>query len=341
MKRALALLAMAVAVTASAQDKPRAEERVDLPIAPTEIQVIPSRVSQQAPDAGGKPTAGDKVILLVKPSAEMGEGAVPNGIADKLEKGSVEWGGGRILAWKPYDSATGAITLVWTSYTPGKVEIQSVPFTNGGRLVFATPVKEVEFGSVGGDKSKDDIYEPESVRLPTWVMVLLALVSLGLVLALIHFLLERHRKKKAERDALASAPKVLTPHEAFEKVRAETLARKYIDQGKFKPHYFAISEAAKKFLGASYYFDAEERTTRELLRELEQVGMSVELVDRWEKLFDEMDIVKFTDQVPELEAARSIADRLAEVVLVSWTRSPAARELIERQKAERLKEGRK
>jgi hypothetical protein len=186
---------------------------------------------------------------------------------------------------------------------------------------------------VGGDKMKDDIYEPTALGLPLWVWILIALLVLALVLLALRAAMLWNQRRKARKEELENAPRILTPIEEFEKVRRETEAQGLVEKGTYKPHYFALSDAAKRFLGKSYRFDAEERTTRELLVELERMGMGVDLIDQWERVFDDMDVVKFTDQVPPLEMARAIAGRLSQVVTLSYAKSPFARELLAQQQA--------
>lgn len=299
------------------------------------LQSVPTEISVRVGKSGhGKASAGDVVVLTVKPGAELGQGATPIESA-KLEKGPVEWGDGRILWWKPFDEKTGAITIGVTTYKPSpNFKIKAIPFYRDSKAIFATEPKEVEFTAVGGDKMKDDIYEPSRVDLPLWVWILIALLSLGLALGAIKALSDWNKRRRSKLEELANAPRVLTPIEEFEKVRRETDSKAHVERANFKPHYFALSDGAKRFLARAWRFDAEERTTRELLYELERLGMKVDLIDKWERLFDEMDVVKFTDQAPETEHARSLAGRLSQVVSASYAESPMMREILAQQQAE-------
>jgi hypothetical protein len=82
------------------------------------------------------------------------------------------------------------------------------------------------------------------------------------------------------------------------------------------------------FWGRSFRFDAEERTTRELVRELESLGLSQEIAQKWASLFEEMDITKFTDQTPEYNAALSLSARLSQLVSTTYRVSPVGREAV-------------
>lgn len=289
-----------------------------LPKAPTEIQVHTGKF--------GKPTVGDVIELTIKPPTE--DLAAEPAIAEKLKAEPVEWGAGRIIWWKASEPQSGEIKLGLTTYKTGTYEIAPVPFIKDGKPVFASQPKTVQVEAVGGDKAKDEIYPPQSVGFPQWVWIVLGLFTLALVLGGLWWLKKWSEKRKGALEELARAPRVFTPLEEFEKTRAETEQKKLVESAKFKPHYFALSDASKRFFGRSFRFDAEERTTRELIRELEGLGLSNELVAKWEKIFDEMDVTKFTDQTPESNAALSLSARLSQLVAATYRLSPVAREAI-------------
>lgn len=302
-----------------------------VPVVSTEVIVHPSKVATAEGDT--KPSAGDLIEIKITPPAELADGAVPTSLVEKFQQGPVEWNDGRLLWWRPYDSKTGAIIVGATSYTPGKFEIKAIPFSKGEKQVFTSMPKTLEFKSIGGDKMKDEIYPPLAPGLPVWIIVAIGLFALALVLGLIWLVANWSKKRKAKFSDLANAPAILTAREEFERVRSETESKGFLSKLNYKPHYFALSEAAKKFLGKSYRFDAEERTTRELIGELEQLGMSSEIIKQWQKIFDEMDIVKFTDQTPETLVASSLGERLSQIVAMSWSKSPAAHELMLQQQS--------
>jgi hypothetical protein len=288
---------------------------LQLPQVPTTIKIQTGKF--------GTPSVGDIIELTVTPDGDLSNNAEP-AMAEQLKAAPVEHGDSRILWWKRGNG--NAIIIGLTSYKTGKFQISPISFVRNGKAVFTSQPQEVEFAAIGGDKSKDDIYAPEAVGFPRWVWVLIGLAALGLVVGALWWLARWNQKRKAERVAAARVPKVLTPIEEFEKLRSEVETKQYVDKGVFKPHYFALSEAAKRFLGKAYRFDAEERTTRELLRELESLSMSPESIGEWGAIFDEMDIVKFTDRSPQREVARSLSERLSRLVAASYRSSPVARE---------------
>lgn len=287
-----------------------------LPKAPTDLQVV-GKVA--------KPTAGDIVELTIRPPTE--DSTAQPAMVEELKNEPYKWGDGRILWWKAADPETGDIKVGLTTYKPGVFAIAPIPFIKDGKAIFASQPLSVEFSSVG-QKGEDEIYPPVAVGFPQWVWVILGLFALALVLGAIWWLKRWSDKRRAAIEEVARAPKILTPIEEFEKLRAEVDQKKYVERATFKPHYFALSDASKRFLGKAFKFDAEERTTRELVRELESLGLSDELIDKWEKVFEEMDVTKFTDQVPEQNAALSLSARLSQLAAMTYRVSPVARQAV-------------
>lgn len=273
-------------------------------------------VQKAMPD---KVTAGDRVELRVifPPGTE---GALPE-FSESLSIAPVVHGDGKLLSWKKTSENEGV--LVWTSYRPGNQNFPPVKFLKDDKVVFATPAQSVAFQTLGGEATaeKDDIYPPMAVPFPKWLVLGSFLIALLLFSAFVWWLVRWSKKRQSENMALAKAPRALTPLEDFEKRKFSIEMKNFLDQEQFKPHYFGFSEAAKKFLARAYRFDAEEKTTRELVQELESIGMSDVLIDGWEKIFEEMDVIKFTDQKPGRDVAASLASRLTDLVRSSYSLS--------------------
>ncbi|MBI2607101.1 MAG: hypothetical protein HYW49_13585 [Deltaproteobacteria bacterium] len=334
---ATAALFFLFAGSVDAQTSPQSQtitgERPAAPRASTTLKIQTIGTAKE----GGNPTAGDVVALEVIPPSDA-QSASP-AFAGELEKAPVEWGSGRVLWWKPYDAATGKILVGLTTYAPGPFEIKPIPFVapSGapgtaplGAPVFETEPRSVEFAQVEPKKEEDDVYPPRPVSLPAWVWVAGSLVGLFSALAALWALSRWNRKKRRLEPARPAVP-LLSPIEEFEKTRRETDHKKFLDAGRFKPHTFTLSDAAKRFLARAYRIAAEEMTTRELkdaLGGLATAGkFSKTLVEQWSAVFDEMDVTKFTDQVPQLDRARDLSARLAALAAATWRASPVAREL--------------
>jgi hypothetical protein len=311
------LLFTQFAASAVAATGPSTEPSAAVAIPPG-TTIVKAGVSVKA-GTSGKPTAGDLIELTVKvPASPELRAAVPS-LADKLKEGPVEWGEGRILSWKASGAEDQPAVVVLTTYKPGKYEIPSIPFVKDGQVLFATAPETIEFFPVEGEKEKDDIFEPQSVKFPTSVWIALGAVSLGLVLGGLWLFSRWHGARKKKAIEQVSAPRVLEPFAELEETCQQIEKQGWVAAGRFKPHYFGLSEAAKRFLGRELRFDAEEKTTRELIGELERCGMQPALLAGWKELFDEMDVTKFTDRDPEKESARNLGARLLEAARKSVT----------------------
>lgn len=287
-----------------------------LPEAQVQVNVV-----QALPE---KVTAGDRVEMRVIFPPNFA-GAEPE-FAETLAHDSVPLGDGRLLAWKKISDTEGV--LVWTAYRAGNQNFAPVKFVKEGKPVFSTPAQSIAFGSLGGQaqQQKDDIYPPMSVGFPAWIVVGIGILTLLVFAVLVWWLVRWSKKRQAERLTLASIPKALSPLEEFEKRKFSVEMKNFLEKEAFKPHYFGLSEAAKKFLARAYRCDAEDKTTRELVSELESIGMSDTLIDSWEKIFEEMDVIKFTDQKPIGSAAGTLSSRLSDLVRASYSLSPAGKE---------------
>ncbi|MBL7715690.1 MAG: tetratricopeptide repeat protein [Bdellovibrionales bacterium] len=139
---------------------------------------------------------------------------------------------------------------------------------------------------------------PVGLPLPTFILAS-GLVVFGLVaLVLSRFLLKVYRKYR-DRPKMV-LPDVPLPEDTvalkkLEQLRAEGLAK----AGKHKAHYFRTSEIMKEYLSSRYEFDARESTSQEILRALEaQNRVPEEKMAELERLFERLDVIKFTDQIP-------------------------------------------
>lgn len=307
-------------------------------------------------------TAGDHVVLEISVPNSYKD-AVPEFIK-KLESGPVEWGAGRILSWKKINGEPVKFLVTLTCYTPGPFEIKPIHFhapdatgLPSGDPLFVSETKSVEFSKIPekkdesglgeklskmvkaapdeepaqGDAEKEaeeDIFPPEKVPLPKWVSVV-AMLFLALIIIGIIKLIADYQKRKSGKTVSGSVAPVLSPIELFEQTRRSVDIKRYVDDAKYKPHYFALSDAAKKFLGSAYHFDAEDKTTRELSSAMEEVGVPESLRTKWSEIMTEMDETKFTDGIPDRERASTLSARISEIAGQSWRLSPEYREQMQ------------
>lgn len=144
---------------------------------------------------------------------------------------------------------------------------------------------------------------PAAVAVP--VGTLLGIVALLLaILAIAYFVIRKLLKNKIRPEKEAKKEVILPEHEEALKALDALMEKRYYEKFLFKQHYFGISEILKHYVARRYNFNAEEKTSRELLRHMEiEIGIKDQILDDLETLFEKLDWVKFTDHVPDsLEA---------------------------------------
>jgi len=147
------------------------------------------------------------------------------------------------------------------------------------------------------------LVSPRGLGLPLWLLqlgVLFGMLMGGGLLGLLLFFGIRwwrgRRKLEKYESPLSLDEKALRDLRVIEEKR-------FLIKGDFKEHYFGVSEVVKTYLSARFHFDAVESTTSEMMARLKdevQSGrLTSERFQELEILFDELDLVKFTDHSPK------------------------------------------
>lgn len=170
-------------------------------------------------------------------------------------------------------------------------------------------------------KEPQDPRPPLSLRFPWLILAIAGLVALVLAGALTYALARWLGGAKAKPAPAKPAPPPRPEDEVALEELANLAKQELPRQGKFKPHYFGISEILKTYIGGRYRFDAEESTSRELCQVLQrEKGVGDDVLREVEELFARLDFVKFTDHVPETGEGGELLERAKKLVLV--TRRP-------------------
>jgi len=172
-------------------------------------------------------------------------------------------------------------------------------------------------------KSKEPVppRPPVSLAFPSWIItaagILLLLLFTGIIVALIYF---SRKIKPVKNEALPQGPP--KPEDELALVALAELEKEgFLKKGLFKKHYFRTSEILKEYLGRRFSFDAPESTASEILMLLEkQKVTSVQVLDEIEKLFSNLDRVKFTDYIPQYDEGSLVLQEARQ--LVTKTRKP-------------------
>jgi hypothetical protein len=145
-------------------------------------------------------------------------------------------------------------------------------------------------------------------------MVICGLLVLG---ALIYWF---YRWSKSNRPL---PPKPVEPPKPEDEVALTALAQLeksgFLERGEYKKHYFGVSEILKTYIGERYGFDAPENTTREMMENLKlawarELGGDEKRLNTLGELFEQLDLVKFTDHVPEKIESQTVVSVAREFV---------------------------
>ena len=267
---------------------------------------------------------GDELELKIGPVGEGAPGGLSLGLAENL--GDEGWSieapppadAGRVLHFRAAPIKKGHLKLPELMILDEK-----------GAAVAATRPLEVDVASVI-DPNDPKAAEPAPMRpplklaFPLWATILLSALAL-IVLSGLGYLGYRTYRRYRNRSRI-EPPKPVEPPRPEDEValaQLDQLEREdLLTQGKFKAHYFRLSEILKTYLGRRFDFDAPESTSREIVQHLETHPgvLSDRLRQDLERAFQRLDRVKFTDHIPEREEGAELLGTSREFVKV--TRRP-------------------
>lgn len=163
---------------------------------------------------------------------------------------------------------------------------------------------------------------PLRVTFPQWALWLGIFLGI-LFLSLCIYLLYRWIRKQKKSELFSPPPVPPKPEDEVALLALESIEKQnLIQNGLYKKHYFGISEILKNYFGTRYDFDAPERTSGEILQHFEnQIRLSLPLLLKIKELFDHMDLIKFTDTIPQEEEAKNTLQQARQ--LIQQTKRPA------------------
>ena len=132
---------------------------------------------------------------------------------------------------------------------------------------------------------------------------LLFFLFLALLLAgLAYFLYKLFKKWRERRKANRKEANVsIRP---FDEIALEALMRidpvEYFEKRKIKEFYFEITDIVRQFLTGNYHIDTMDKTSLEIIEELERVERDFNKVKNLDRYFSDCDMVKFAKLRPGL-----------------------------------------
>jgi hypothetical protein len=118
--------------------------------------------------------------------------------------------------------------------------------------------------------------------------------------------------------AQSPPPEVLTPAQRALRELDRITALRLPEAGQYKTHYELVSACLRRYALEEFGLAAPQRTTRELLAELERSGAAVERAAMLREVLSESDVVRFDHLLPGPERARDVV-RIAGDALTGGT----------------------
>jgi len=138
-------------------------------------------------------------------------------------------------------------------------------------------------------------------------------VVIALVVALVWWI--RRRRARRGEDAV---PEIRLPAEVVALAELERIANLgLVARAEHKAHYTLVVDALRRYLEARFGVEAMDRTTPELLHDLERGGAHV---DGLGSVLDEADLVKFAKFTPSPEAGIGVIARARDIVIATTPR---------------------
>ncbi len=291
-----------------------------------EFLTAPSFELEPEPSVAAKVQVGDSLRLTVQGFQGGGvgdikvESSVP---VDKLREEGFELLSVPAPVGSPFPAASPKpLSVSVVIVKAGKLTLPALGFRDtSGKWVGRTNPFPVEVASA--IKSDDPSPEKPAEGLPPvslgfpWKLIVafgalaLALIALGIYAGIRWS--RRNRKGVASKKA-DGPPK---PEDEVALAELDRLEREgFLKLGRFKPHYFRVSDVLKAYFGKRFTFDALECTSGEILIELElKKAASEELLRELRNFFYELDEVKFTDRLPLPDVAEKLVGRAREFIL--------------------------
>jgi hypothetical protein len=130
-------------------------------------------------------------------------------------------------------------------------------------------------------------------------------------------------RRRARRGVEAPSEPALPPDYVAMTELTRIARLNLLERGEFKTYYTLVTNAVRRYIEARFGVQAMDRTTGELLAELENGGRRV---DNLHDLLTEADLAKFAKYRPGKEAGEAAMSSAREIIVKSTPRHPQPRE---------------
>jgi hypothetical protein len=135
-----------------------------------------------------------------------------------------------------------------------------------------------------------------------WGTLFFVLFLLLVLVAAAYLTFKRWQKRRLAQAKLKKAQ--LVPARQFNELALEALGRidpvEYFEKKQIKEFYFEITEIVRQFLADNYHVDTLDKTSLEIIEEIERVERDFNKVKELDRYFSECDLVKFAKLRPGL-----------------------------------------
>jgi hypothetical protein len=207
---------------------------------------------------------------------------------------------------------TAALTLITLDLEEARLPGLAVEFhTPTGDTLIAfgdevvIPVRHIAAAGAESRPLKEQWVAPR--RYWKWIVAATALIAAAAVLI---WWLRRRARRVLEEPTEPRLPADYVALTELTRIEKMNLLR----SGEFKTYYSLVTDAVRTYLNARFGVDAMDRTTAELLDELDDRGRRV---DKLDDLLHEADLVKFAKHVPAVDAGVSAMSSAREIVVKS------------------------
>jgi hypothetical protein len=196
-----------------------------------------------------------------------------------------------------------AVTLTYRDGTGKEIEVQSKPVKVQVTEVPRRPTDKGDIRPVKGPVSLD--ISGTRNLIFAWAAAILGIflaVKIGL----------RRRRRMPDPESLLAA------HERALRELERLKRNDFLVQGKVKEHYSELADVLRRYLERGFEAQALERTTAEVVSQLETRGMGRDAIGNIRRLLENTDLVKFAKFAPPPSLAGDL-ERLL-LVIVNMTK---------------------
>jgi hypothetical protein len=176
---------------------------------------------------------------------------------------------------------------------------------------FDVPIRRIALTSqdVRPLKSQWEV-PPDYVK---WAAIALGVIA---VAALLVWWIRRRRRRVIE-----AVPEVRFPPDYIALKELERIAGLgLVERGEFKSHYTLVADVVRRYLGERFHVETMDRTTHELLDDLQRHRIAVDGLD---VLLNEADLVKFAKFRPDATSALQAIEAARAIVIATTPREIA------------------